>query len=324
MKRLLLIVSFLCLASYFCFAEMPVHTFSIVARDPQTGEMGVAVQSHYFVVGPTVAWGEAGVGVVATQSLVDVSYGPLGLQLMKEGKTAQDALQALLSVDKGRDGRQVAMIDINGNVAVHTGAKSIAAAGHQSGENYSAQANLMANAQIWPAMAKAFESTKGELADRLLAALDAAQAAGGDIRGQQSAAMLIVAGKKTGNFFTDRPVDLRVDDSPHPLQELRRLLNIHKAYAHLSKADEFLEKKDLGAAQKEYDAAIQLYPDNDELPFWYALGVYKAGDQKSALDLFRKVFAKDRHWFELIDRLPASDLLPAEDVPKIKAVGPAK
>ncbi len=136
--------------------------------------------------------------------------------------------------------------------------------------------------------------------------------------------MLIVAGKKTGNFFTDRPVDLRVDDSPHPLQELRRLLNIHKAYAHLSKADEFLEKKDLGAAQKEYDAAIQLYPDNDELPFWYALGVYKAGDQKSALDLFRKVFAKDRHWFELIDRLPASDLLPAEDVPKIKAVGPAK
>lgn len=319
MKRLaLLILPFVC--TTLCAAEMPVHTFSIVARDPETGQMGVAVQSHYFVVGPVVAWGEAGVGVVATQSLVDVSYGPLGLDLMRNGKTAQDALQALLSVDKGRDGRQVAMIDVNGNVAVHTGLKSIASAGHQSGKTYSAQANLMANANVWPAMAKAYEESKGELADRLLAALDAAQAAGGDIRGQQSAAILVVAGKKTGNFFEDRLVDLRVDDSPHPLQELRRLLNIQKAYRHLSNADDFLQKKDLASAKKEYDAGIALYPDNIELPFWYALGLYKAGGQQEALEMFKKVFATDPHWYEVIDRLPASELLPAADVPKIKAV----
>jgi len=324
MKQLVLIVSFLRFFSCFCFAEMPVHTYSIVGRDPDTGEMGVAVQSHYFTVGPVVPWAEAGVGVVATQSLVDVSYGPLGLELMREGKTSQEALQALLSIDKGKDGRQVAMIDVKGNVAVHTGPKSIAAAGHQSGTNYSAQANLMANSNVWPAMAKAFENTKGELADRLLAALDAAQEAGGDIRGQQSAAMIVVSGKKTGNFFTDRTVDLRVDDNPHPLQELRRLLNIQKAYRHLSKSDEFIEKKDLASAKKEYDAAIALYPENDELPFWYALGIYQAGDQKDALEIFRKLFAKDRVWYDLIDRLPASGLLPESEVTKIKAVGPAK
>jgi uncharacterized Ntn-hydrolase superfamily protein len=324
MKLKLLLYSLLIIFTANCFAEMPVHTFSIVARDPDTGEMGVAVQSHYFTVGPVVPWAEAGVGVVATQSLVDVSYGPLGLQLMKNGKTAEEALQALLSIDKGRDGRQVAMIDVNGNVAVHTGPKSIAAAGHQSGKNFSAQANLMANEKVWPAMAKAFENTKGELAERLLAALDAAQEAGGDIRGQQSAAILVVSGKKTGNFFTDHLVDLRVDDNPHPLQELRRLWNIQKAFRHLAKSDEFIEKKDLASAQKEYDAAIALYPDNDELPFWYALGIYKAGHQKEGLEIFQKIFAKDRVWYELIDRLPASDLLPAADVPKIKAVAPVK
>ncbi|MCI0605377.1 DUF1028 domain-containing protein [bacterium] len=324
MKRVLLLYSFLILFSYVCFAEIPVHTYSIVARDPETGEMGVAVQSHYFTVGPVVPWAEAGVGVVATQSLVDVSYGPLGLQLMREGKTAEEALQALLSIDKGKDGRQVAMIDAKGNVAAHTGPKSIAAAGHQSGTNFSVQANLMASEKVWPAMAKAYQSTKGELAERLIAALDAAQEAGGDIRGQQSAAIVVVSGKKTGNFFTDQLVDLRVDDHPKPLQELRRLWNIQKAYRHLGNSDEFIEKKDFNSAKKEYDAAIALYPDNEELPFWYALGIYRAGNQKEALEIFGEVFAKDRVWYELIDRLPASDLLPAADVPKIKAVGPSK
>lgn len=324
MKRLLLLCSLFSLISSFCLAEIPVHTYSIVARDPDTGEMGVAVQSHYFTVGPVCPWAEAGVGVVATQSLVDVSYGPLGLQLMREGKTAQDALQALLSVDKGKDGRQVAMIDVKGNVAAHTGPKSIFAAGHQTGKDFSAQANLMVNEKVWPAMAKAFENTKGELADRMLAAMDAAQEVGGDIRGQQSAVLIIVAGKKTGNFFTDNLVDLRVDDNPEPLKELRRLLTIQKAYRHLSKTDEFIEKKDFVSAKKEYDAAIALYPQNLELPFWYALGIYRAGQQEEALEIFRNIFAKNRVWYDLIDRLPASDLLPKEDVAKIKAVGPAK
>lgn len=324
MKRYALSVVVIILSAVFCFAEMPVHTFSIVARDPETGQMGVAVQSHYFTVGPVVPWAEAGVGVVATQSLVDVSYGPLGLDLMSKGKTAQEALNALLAVDKGKDGRQVAMIDTKGNVAVHTGPKSIAFAGHQSGANYSCQANLMANAQIWPAMAKAFENTKGELADRLLAALDAAQEAGGDARGEQSAAIIVVSGTKTGNFFQDRPIDLRVDDNPHPLKELRRLLNISKAYRHFSNADDFMEKKDLASAKKEYDAGMQLYSDNDELPFWYALGLYKAGNQTEALEIFRKLFAKDKRWYDLIDQLPASDILTKEDVPKIKAAGASK
>ena len=322
MKHLILLFSLFSLFSSFCIAEIPVHTYSIVARDPDTGEMGVAVQSHYFTVGPVCPWAEAGVGVVATQSLVEVSYGPLGLQLMREGKTSQEALHALLSIDKGKDGRQVAMIDTKGNVASHTGPKSIFAAGHQAGANYSAQGNLMVNEKVWPAMAKAFENTKGELADRMLAAMDAAQEVGGDIRGQQSAVLIIVAGKKTGNFFTDNLVDLRVDDNPEPLKELRRLLNIQKAYRHLSKTDELIEKKDLAGAKKEYDAAIALYPQNLELPFWYALGIYRAGQEKEALEIFRNIFAKNRVWYDLIDRLPASDLLPAADVSKIKAVGP--
>ncbi len=322
MKRILLLYSLFSLVCSFCFAGLPVHTYSIVARDPETGEMGVAVQSHYFTVGPVVPWAEAGVGVVATQSLVDVSYGPLGLQLMKEGKTAEEALTALLSIDKGKDGRQVAMIDAKGNVAVHTGPKSIFAAGHQKGKDFSVQANLMANERVWPAMAKAFENTKGELAVRLLAALDAAQQEGGDVRGQQSAAIIVVSGKKTGNFFTDRLVDLRVDDHPEPLHELRRLLNIHKAYQLLFQSDQWIEKKDFVSAKKQYEAALDLYSNNLELPFWYALGLYKAGNQKEALEIFKEVFAKDRVWYELIDRLPASDLLPASEVPKIKAVGP--
>jgi uncharacterized Ntn-hydrolase superfamily protein len=286
--------------------------------------MGVAVQSHVFAVGPIVPWLEAGVGAVATQSLVDVSYGPLGLQLMREGKTSQEALQALLSIDKGKDGRQVAMIDVKGNVAVHTGPKSIFAAGHQTGDNFSVQSNLMANEKVWPAMAKAYETTKGDLADRMLAAMEAAQEVGGDVRGQQSAAMVVVSGKKTGNFFTDHIIDIRVDDSPEPIKELRRLLTIQKAYNHLSKADEFIEKKDFASAKKEYDAAIALHSSNLELPFWYALGIYKAGNQKEALEIFRSIFAKEKAWYELIGRLPASGLLPAEDVPKIQAVGPGK
>jgi uncharacterized Ntn-hydrolase superfamily protein len=303
----------------FCFCEIPVTTYSIVARDPGTGEMGVAVQSHYFSVGPTVMWAEAGVGVVATQSLVEVSYGPLGLGLMREGKSAPDALQALLAVDKGRDGRQVAMIDVNGNVAAHTGKKSIAAAGHHMGDNYSVQANLMAKDTVWPAMARAYENTKGTLAERMLAALDAAEAEGGDIRGRQSVAIVVVSGKKTGDFWKDRILDLRVEDHPEPLQELRRLMTIRKALQHAIQADAFLEKKDVDSAAGEYEKVMKLAPDYVELSFWHALGLYKAGQEKSALDLFQKVVRREPLWLEVLDRLPASELLDADAVTKIKA-----
>src|SRR5216683_3846227 len=194
----------------------PVHTFSIVARDPATGELGVAVQSHWFSVGAMVPWAEAGVGAVATQSFVDASYGPLGLELMRAGRSAPEALRGLLAADDGRDVRQVAMIDAQGRVAAHTGSKCIAAAGNLVGANYSVQANLMEKPSVWPAMARAFEAATGDLTDRLLAALEAAQREGGDIRGQQSAAILVVSGKPTGRAWIDRKVDLRVEDSADP------------------------------------------------------------------------------------------------------------
>ncbi len=215
----------------------PVHTFSIVARDPATGELGVAVQSHWFNIGPLVPWVEAGVGAIATQSFVDPSYGKLGLDLMRAGRSAPEALKALIAGDAASDVRQVAMIDAQGRVAAHTGAKDIQAAGHKVGVNYSVQANLMLNDSIWPAMSRAFEAAKGDLADRMLAALDAAQAAGGDIRGRQSAALVIVSGKPTGKPWIDRTFDLRVDDSPEPLKELRRLVVLQRAYNHMNAGD---------------------------------------------------------------------------------------
>ena len=206
--------------------QRPVHTYSIVARDPATGELGVAVQSHWFSVGSIVTWAEAGIGAVATQSFVDPSYGKLGLDLMRAGRSAPDALKALLAGDEGRDVRQVAMIDAQGRVAAHTGSKDIPAAGHIVGKDYSVQANLMLNDKVWPAMSRAFEAAKGDLAERMMAALDAAQEVGGDIRGKQSAALIVVTGKPTGKPWADRVFDLRVDDSADPLKELRTVGHI--------------------------------------------------------------------------------------------------
>jgi uncharacterized Ntn-hydrolase superfamily protein len=302
----------------FSFAEVPAHTYSIVARDTKTGEIGVAVQSHYFSVGARVPWAEAGIGAVATQSFTEVTYGPLGLELMKSGKTAEQALKSLLASDNGQDVRQVAMIDANGVVAAHTGKKCIAAAGHITGKDYSVQANLMENSNVWPAMSKAFEAAQGSLAERMLAALEAAQKAGGDIRGEQSAAMLIVSGTRTGIWWKDRLLDLRVEDHPHPLQELRRLINLHEAYKHEDQGDEFIAKKDLDQALKEYEMASKLDPENMELLFWAAVGVYNAGQEQKALEMFGRVFEKAPHWYALVDRLPASDLISKEAVARIQ------
>lgn len=293
----------------------PVHTFSIVARDPATGELGVAVQSHWFSVGSIVTWAEAGVGAVATQSFVDPSYGPLGLSLMRTGRSAPDALKALLAGDEGRDVRQVAMIDAQGRVDAWTGKSDIQAAGHHVGKNYSVQANLMLNDKIWPAMANAFENTKGDLADRMMAALDAAQAAGGDIRGRQSAAIIVVTGKPTGLPWKDRIFDLRVDDSPEPLRELRRLITLQRAYNHMNAGDLAVEKKDNEGALREYGAAEKLVPDNAEMIYWHAVALVNMGRVDESLPLFKRVFALDRNWIELTPRLPKSGLLP--DDPKI-------
>jgi uncharacterized Ntn-hydrolase superfamily protein len=290
--------------------QHPVHTFSIVARDPATVELGVAVQSHWFSVGSTVSWAEAGVGAVATQSFTDPSYGALGLELMRAGRSAPDALKSLLAGDDGRDVRQVAMIDTQGRVAAHTGRKSIDAAGHIVGKNFSVQANLMLNDQVWPAMARAFESAQGDLADRMLAALDAAQAVGGDIRGRQSAAIIVVTGKPTGRPWVDRIFDLRVDDSPEPLKELRRLVNLQRAYNHMNAGDLAVEKKDNEAALREYAAAERLVPDSAEMIYWHAVALVNMGRVEDSLPLFRRVFAMDPNWATLTPRLVKSELLP--------------
>ena len=293
----------------------PVHTYSIVARDPNTGELGVAVQSHWFSVGPIVAWAEAGVGAVATQSFVDPSYGKNGLDLMRGGKSAPETLKELLAKDEGREVRQVAMIDGQGRVDAWTGKNDIQAAGHIVGKNFSVQANLMLNDKVWPAMARAFENTKGDLADRMMAALDAAQAAGGDIRGRQSAALIVVTGKPTGQAWKDRTFDLRVDDSPEPLRELRRLVRLQRAYNHMNAGDLAVEKKDNEGALREYSAAERLVPDNAEMIYWHAVALVNMGRVDESLPLFRKVFAMDRNWLTLTPRLPKSGLLP--DDPKI-------
>jgi uncharacterized Ntn-hydrolase superfamily protein len=288
----------------------PVHTYSIVARDPATGEFGVAVQSHWFSVGSIVAWAEAGVGAVATQSFVDPSYGKLGLELMRTGKSAPDALKSLLAGDEGREVRQVAMIDMQGRVDAWTGKNDIQAAGHFVGKNFSVQANLMLNDKVWPAMAQAFEHAKGDLADRMLAALDAAQAVGGDIRGRQSAALIVVTGKPTGMAWKDRLFDLRVDDSPEPLHELRRLVTLQRAYNHMNAGDLAVEKKDNEGALREYSAAEKLVPDNAEMIYWHAVALVNMGRVDESLPLFRKVFSMDKNWATLTPRLPASGLLP--------------
>ena len=264
----------------------PVSTYSIVAYDEPTGQFGVAVQSHWFSVGALVPWAKAGVGAVATQSFVKVEYGPDGIALMESGKSAKEALNQLISKDSGQAVRQVAMIDNKGSVAAHTGENCIYAAGHKIGKNYSVQANLMEKETVWDAMAKAFENAKGDLATRMMASLEAAENEGGDIRGKQSAAMLIVTGQPTGLPWEDIVMDIRVDDSRYPLKELKRLIRIHTAYQHANKGDHYLEINEVEKALVEYGLASELYPENPELPYWSAVTMVGLGKLDKALPIF--------------------------------------
>jgi len=294
--------------------EPLAHTYSIVARDPATGEMGVAVQSHYFSVGPVVPWAEAGVGAVATQSLVLVDYGPNGLDLMRAGMTARQALDSLVRADAHNEGRQVAMLDARGNVAAHTGSACIPAAGHRVGENYSVQANLMANDRVWPAMATAFERATGDLAERMMQALEAAEQAGGDIRGRQSAAMLVVEAADTGRPWPsgDVVVDLRVEDHPEPLVELERLLGLQRAFAHAEEFDRRIEAGDTAGAWEEISAAERLAPGNVELQFWKAVTLAEQGREAAAREILVGVYRGDPNWAELLRRLPGVGLGPSD------------
>ena len=346
------------------FAQLrPVHTFSIVARDPATGQIGVAVQSHWFAVGQIVPWAEAGVGAVATQSFADPSYGKLGLELLRNGKSAPESLRALLSADGSCEVRQVAMIDANGDVATFTGARDIQAAGGIAGgapasagggpgnagggpakagapfqcgvaggtltmgRDFSAQANLMSNDKIWPAMAKAYSESKGDLADRLLAALDGAQSVGGDIRGKQSAALIVVAAKSTGKAWQDQIFNLRVDDAPEPLKELRRLVALQRAYNHMNAGDLATEHNDNEGALREYAAAEEIASTTPGVPqsryaemiYWHAVALVNMKRTDEAMPLFARAFDMESGWRELTPRLPRSGLLP-DDVKLIERI----
>lgn len=294
------------------------HTYSIVARDAETGEMGVAVQSHWFSVGTIVTWGEAGIGVIATQSFVNPAFGPDGLKLLKTGMSAGETLDKLIKEDEGRDYRQLAILDKNGNVAAYTGKSCIADAGQIVGKDFSAQANLMLNDNIWKAMSESFKNSKGPLAERLVSALEAGEAAGGDIRGKQSAALLVVSSESTGKPWIDRTVDIRVDDSHEPLKELRRILEVHRAYEHMNAGDLAMEEGDMEKALVEYSKAESMFPDNLEMKFWHAVTLANNGKLPEALPMFRNIFIKDANWKVLIKRLPEAGLLTVNEKSLLK------
>ena len=293
----------------FRYADRFVATYSIVARDPETGEMGVAVQSHWFAVGTLAPWAEAGVGAIATQALANPMFGQQGLELMKQEKNAKETLEELLAEDEGRDFRQVAVIDTNGHVSAWTGRKCVPEAGHVTGPNFSVQANLMLSDTVWPVMAETFQNSSGRLADRMLAALEAAQEARGDIRGKQSAAMLVVKKETTGKRWKDRLIDLRVDDHPAPLQELKRLLTLHEAYEHMNAGDQAIECDDVVGALREYQAAQDLFPQNLEMKYWHAVALANAGRLDEALPIFQSVFTQDNNWKILTPRLLPNEML---------------
>jgi uncharacterized Ntn-hydrolase superfamily protein len=270
----------------------------------------VAVQSHYFSVGSIVSWAEAGVGAVATQSVVEPAYGPRGLGQLRRGASAPDALRRLLGDDEQADVRQVAILDNHGRVAVHTGSRCIAEAGHRVADGVSAQANMMERPTVPDAMLGAFRDADGELADRLLAALEAAEGEGGDIRGRQSAALLVVAGRATGEPMRDRPVDLRVEDHADPVAELRRLVALAATYHRIEVGDELAAAGNLDAALEEYARAHAEQPGNAEMAFWHGVTLAASGREQEARELLAQAYREREGWRELLRRLPASGLFP--------------
>jgi uncharacterized Ntn-hydrolase superfamily protein len=277
-------------------------TYSIVARDARSGAFGVAVQSHWFSVGSLVSWAEPGVGAVATQANVEVAYGPRALALLRAGRTAAEALAELTAADPQASVRQAAVVDAAGRVAAHTGSDCMPCAGHVTGDAFSCQANLMAAAAVWPAMASAYSSAAGGFPRRLLAALDAAEAAGGDVRGRQSAALLVAPA--SGEPWV-RAVDLRVEDHPEPLAELRRLLDLHDAYVEAGEGDRLSGEGRLAEAAERYVAANELAPDSVELTFWAGLALVARGEEERGIARVRQAIDRHAGWAQLLGRLDA-------------------
>lgn len=324
----LVMVTAICIAADVAHADWaPVATYSIVARDSATGQLGVAVQSHWFSVGPIVPWAQAGVGAIATQSFVKIDYGPDGLDRLARGQSAAEALRDMVAADSGRAVRQVAIVDAQGRVAAHTGEHCIAYAGHVTGPGFSAQANLMADSTVPTTMAKAYRAgSQLPFAERLLVALQAAQGAKGDIRGRQSAALLVVDGKRYDKPWQGRLIELRIEDHPDPVGELARLLRLQNAYDWMNRGDLFAEKKDWDSAAVAYGTAEGLAPEIVELPFWHAVTLAMAGKMDDALPIFRRVFAAEARWIDLVPRLVPAGLLPNDStvVKRILAEAPRK
>jgi len=275
-------------------AAADVNTFSIVGFDPATGECGIAVASRYFAVGAVVPWAEAGTGCVATQANVNVGYGPKALELLRQGLTAQQVLDKLLAEDTfpQKDGRQVAIIDAKGNVVTHTGPSAPNWAGGRKGSNWAAQGNILVGQQVPEAMGKAFESTLGDLAEKLFAALKAGDDAGGDSRGKQSASMLVVGKGRGRNINNDRPIYINVDDSPAPIPELRRLLDINQGWLYQQRSNEL---RSAGKPKEARDAALLVARYMPSANAWITLGVmdYDLNDKSSALTDFKKALDMD-------------------------------
>ena len=301
--------------------EPLAHTYSIVARDEKTGEIAIGVQSHWFSVGTVVSWAEAGVGAVATQSFVNVSFGQRGLALLKLGFTPQKVLDSLLSDDSGREVRQVAIIDTFGNVATHTGKNCIQFADHKNGQNFSVQANMMLNDKVTADMEKAWNLNAGKrLPERIVEVLKAAQLAGGDIRGKQSAALLVVKPRSTGKIWEDRYIDLRVDDHVSPILELERLLKVFRAYEYMNEGDLLMENKDMNGAMTAYNAAMKLFPQNLEMKYWTAITLANNKETDKAISLLKKIYAKDANWRELTKRIRKVGLLTVSDTDFAKLI----
>jgi uncharacterized Ntn-hydrolase superfamily protein len=282
-------------------------TYSIVAHDPETGELGVAVQSHWFSVGPIVPWARPGVGAVATQANAAVAYGPRALDALERGEAPADALARLVAEDPQRASRQAAIVAAGGAVAAHTGAGCLRFAGDIQGDGVSCQGNIMASAAVWPAMLEAFADADGTLTRRLLTALFAAEGAGGDLRGRQSAAILVVPA--AGEPW-ETVVSLRVEDHPEPLVELERLVRLSEAYRLAGRGDECVAAGRFEEAARLFRDAAEAAPECDELRFWAGLGAAQSGDMDAALDHVRAAIAVNDGWRELLARL-TPDVAPA-------------
>lgn len=286
------------------------HTYSIVAYDESTGEMGVAVQSHWFAVGKVVPWTMTNAGVVATQSFVNTDYGTQGLELMQQ-MGAQEALDMIRTKDEGEAYRQVAFISASGEVAAFTGDKCITHAGHYIGKNFAVQANMMATDKVIDAMRKAYENNASlPLAERMLKALEAAQNEGGDIRGMQSAALVVIDAKSENpKHPAERKVDLRVDDHQQPLTELKRLLKVHNAYEFMNQADVALEHEKFDEALRLYEKAAQLIPNQIEVSYWKAIATINSGKRKEGMKMLQEVLKERINWKYLTYRLQENGMI---------------